>query len=95
VTAGTGLLNILGSANGATTGNSNIGVQITGASSAISGAAGSLISGTGGGLTSSLGTLNHGVHIDASITTILSTGEVSGTAGFGATSKARFGKYTP
>jgi hypothetical protein len=90
VNAGTGFLNILGTASSATTGSSNIGVHISGATS-IGGAVGSLISGTGGGLS---GNLNHGVNIAVGITTILPDGEVQGTAGFGAGSKGRIGKYT-
>ena len=87
-------MTITGIASGATTGNYNIGVHISGAS-IVTGATDSLIEGTGGGLLSLSGTLNHGVFIDPSIqeSNMLPMDEVIGDNGFGATSLNRSGLY--
>jgi len=92
---GGGTVTLTGIANENTSGNSNVGVYIVGATSAVTGDEDSSITGSGGGITSGSGTLNHGVYIDPSITEILAEDDVDGTAGFGVTSKARNGKYTP
>ena len=85
-----GVLGVTGTASASTLGMQNMGVQAFGIAT-LNGGAGSFVTGTGGGGSSA----NHGVFLNLSgLTTTLAEGDVSGTAGGGA-SLDRAGTFFP